>query len=81
VGDSAFGSNLHRSGGSIAFFLNSINWLIDRQQLISIPPKEVRKFKLVIQKPDLDRLFFTVVGGLPGMVALLGILVWWRRRS
>ncbi|MFP6906317.1 MAG: GldG family protein [Verrucomicrobiota bacterium] len=81
VGDSAFGSNLHRSGGSIAFFLNSINWLIDRQQLISIPPKEVRKFKLVIQKPDLDRLFFTVVGGLPGMVALLGFLVWWRRRS
>ncbi|MFT5122593.1 MAG: ABC-type uncharacterized transport system involved in gliding motility auxiliary subunit [Kiritimatiellia bacterium] len=81
VGDSAFGSNLHKSGGSTAFFLNSINWLIDRQQLISIPPKDIRKVKLLIEKPDLDRLFFTVVGGLPGMVAVFGFLVWWRRRS
>ena len=46
-GDSQFASNRVRSGGSLVFFLNAVNWLIDRDELIAIPPKPVHKMKIV----------------------------------
>ena len=79
-GDSQFASNRVRSGGSLIFFLNAINWLIERDELIAIPPKPLHKMKIVMDAHDLNKLVLAASVGLPGMVAILGALVWSRRR-
>lgn len=80
VGDSQFASNGVRSGGSLVFFLNAINWLIERDELIAIPPKPMEKMKIVMETRDLNKLVLAATMGLPGMVAILGAMVWSRRR-
>ncbi len=62
------------------FVLNSINWLVSNEKLISIPPKEVDTPYLAMtgaQKAIAAVLTLFIV---PGLVILAGGFVWWRRR-
>jgi ABC-type uncharacterized transport system involved in gliding motility auxiliary subunit len=80
LGDSQFASNKVRAGGSLVFFLNAVNWLIERDELIAIPPKPIEEMKIVMETWDLNKLILAATVGLPGMVAILGAMVWSRRR-
>ncbi len=79
-GDSDFASNAGLSGGNSDFFLNALNWLLEREQLLGISAKPVEQNRLIMTQADLRMLFWGVVAGLPGLVALVGIWVWFRRR-
>lgn len=81
IGDSDFVSNGGLMGANADFFLNAVNWLLDRDELLALSPKTLEEHRLVMDAPQLQRLFWTVVIALPALVAALGLgVAWWRRR-
>ena len=81
IGDSDFVSNGGLMGANADFFLNSVNWLLDRDELLALAPKTMDEHRLVMDAPQLQRLFWAVVVALPALVAVLGLgVAWWRRR-
>jgi len=60
--------------------LNMMNWLTSDEDLISIRPKEPEDRRLQITASGVRILFFTSVIGLPLIVILAGVSVWWKRR-
>ena len=82
VGDSDFATNqvLGGPGSDGDFFLNSINWLAQDEDQISIRPKAEASSHITLTVAQatgltwIDRLF------LPGLVIIVGISIWWKRR-
>jgi len=83
VGDSDFASNneYFAMAGGLDFFLNSVNWLLMEEDLISIRPKPPEQRNL---RPMLDRevrmVLLLSIFAIPRLVFILGLIVWWRRR-
>ena len=67
-------------GANADLFLNSVNWLLDREDLLSLSPKAMEDWRLVMDAAQLNRLFWIVVVALPGLAAALGAWATWRRR-
>ena len=63
------------------FTIAAVNWLLQREGLVGIPPRDLRMFSLSITQPQLTRLFVLTVILLPMLAAALGVFVWWRRRA
>lgn len=80
IGDSDFASNGGIMGANADLFLNSVNWLLDREELLALSPTAYEELHLVMDARQLQQLFWIVVVVLPGMVAVLGFWVAWRRR-
>jgi ABC-type uncharacterized transport system involved in gliding motility auxiliary subunit len=80
-GDSDFVSNGAMTGGNSDLFLNSLNWVLEREELMGIAPKPVEQTRLVMSRVELSLLFWTVVCVMPGFLAVAGALVWLRRRA
>jgi len=83
VGDSDFMSNnALRSGvgGNTDFFMSCMNWLLERESLLGISPKSPGTLNLDADNRQLRSAFLAIVLGVPAMVGLLGIIVWFRRR-
>ncbi len=66
----------------LEFGLNSVNWLLNREQGagVGIPPKEKKLVALTLDEDKLRKLAYAVVLGLPGIVAAFGFLSWSQRR-
>lgn len=66
--------------GNVSLFFNTLNWMLEKDQLLIIPPRPVETYQLVISQDQLRRvgLLFLAV---PGVVALLGFVVYWVRQS
>ncbi|ATC63176.1 ABC transporter [Nibricoccus aquaticus] len=82
----AFGSadfinnaNLFQRGNSI-LFISALNWLVDRDTQLSVPPRKIDKFQLSLSRQELVRLRYSLLFGLPAAAAFLGIIVYWTRR-
>ena len=60
--------------------LNSINWLVANEKLISIPPKDIVPAVLTMTERQQKLVWVLVVGVMPLLVAVCGFAVWWRRR-
>jgi ABC-2 type transport system permease protein len=56
-------------------------WLTEREALIAIPPKRLKGGNIVFTQEDLSALLFRVGVLLPGAALLLGLAVWFNRRS
>lgn len=80
IGDSQFASNGGLLGANLDFFLNCVNWLLDREALLDLAPKTLGELQLVLDARQLRRLFVALVLGLPALVAVLGLGMAWRRR-
>lgn len=82
-GNYAFLSNdgLRVSEAGLDFAINSLNWLINREQLAGIPPKAKQAVSLSLNEKQMGRVALAVMGIIPLIAALLGTLVWWRRRN
>ncbi len=63
------------------FFRNGLNWLLDRDRLIGIPPKEVKNFTLNLTDGQESLLFILTILVIPAAAALAGACVWFVRRS
>ncbi len=65
-----------------ALFINSINWLGEREALIGIPAKPVKPTVLSIPDEQIVLLRDLWLFAIPAACAFLGFVVWWwRRRS
>ena len=81
IGNSAFAGNLFfHSLGNGDLFINSINWLTSKEDLISIRPKLSSTRLLILSQREADWILYSSVGLLPFMAAFMGLWVWWRRR-
>ena len=81
VGDSDFSNNRYTNfSGNGDFFLNTISWLAEEENLISIRPKERKNTPIQMTQPWGYTIFIMGVIVFPGLIATIGIRTWWRRR-
>ena len=80
-GDSGFVSNSGLTGGDDSLFMSSLNWLLDREQLMAIAPKAVDDTRLKLTREKIRTLFWSTIGVIPALAALLGTALWFRRRK
>jgi ABC-type uncharacterized transport system involved in gliding motility auxiliary subunit len=81
VGDSDFASNgVLGVQGNRDFFLNSVNWLAQQENLIAIRPREPEDRRLTLTADDQSRIFLLSIFVLPGLVFAAGIYSWYARR-
>ena len=78
-GDFMRDNTLTESG--LDFALAGFNWLLNREDLIGIAPKERKSFTLNLTEEQMSKIFASVVFGIPGLVALFGVFSWWQRRN
>ena len=81
VGTSRFVDNNSLSGGNLDFFMNSLNWLLQREQLVAVSPKTPEEFRLDMSSNQQRAVYALVICGMPLAVAMIGIAVWLRRRK
>ncbi|HEX8295003.1 MAG TPA: Gldg family protein [Chthoniobacteraceae bacterium] len=84
VGNSEILTNggYQQSGGAtMDLAMNALNWMLDREEIIGIPPREKKSVALSLSEKQLRNIAIAIMAVLPGTVALIGIFVGWRRRS
>jgi ABC-type uncharacterized transport system involved in gliding motility auxiliary subunit len=82
IGDSDFASNQGVGGGgsNSDFFYNTVEWLAQDENQISIRPKEQADSHIVMTEAQRSALVWIDMIFLPGIVIVSGISIWWRRR-
>ncbi|MEO8099569.1 MAG: GldG family protein [Acidobacteriota bacterium] len=81
VGTSAWiGNSGLGLGGNRDLYMNMLNWLSSDEDLIAIRPKDPEDRRLNMNARQMTVLFWGSVIGLPVLMMLAGISVWWRRR-
>lgn len=81
VGTSRFVDNGDLGGGNLDFFMNSLNWLLQREQLVAVSPKMPEEFSLDMSPNQQRAVYALVIAGMPLVVAMIGIFVWLGRRK
>ena len=66
---------------SLRLMLNAVNWSVDRDHALAIPPRTIERFQLALSASDFARLRYALLLALPGGALLLGLLVYWTRRA
>ena len=81
-GDADFASNKFVSlAGNSELMINTMNYLVGRKDLITIPEKERPADHLMLSRNQGLMLFWIPVVGIPLLVIVLGVVVWRKRRS
>ena len=83
VGDSYFVSNAAMNsgvGGNASFFLAALNWLVERESLLTVAPRPPIELRLEMNDEQWSQAFLLTVVMFPVGVLLLGIGVWLKRR-
>lgn len=65
---------------NIYFVLNAINWLVENEKLISIPPKDEMPRYMTMSNTQVKLVWALTAVVVPLLVLLAGGVVWWRRR-
>jgi ABC-type uncharacterized transport system involved in gliding motility auxiliary subunit len=63
------------------FTIACFNWLLNREDLIAVPPKQRNSFTLNLSDEQMAQILLAVVFGVPGLVAICGLAAWWQRRN
>ncbi len=80
-GDSDFAKNkFFFSSDNADLLLNSVNWLAEDYELISIRPKLIPFRELVVNQRERDFIKWSSWFVPPIIMLILSIFVWWRRR-
>lgn len=81
IGNSSFAANqwatLQRNGD---LFMNTINWLAQDEDLISIRPKNATNRRVLLTETQQRELYWLSLIFLPGLVVISGAMMWLRRR-
>ncbi len=81
IGDSDFASNgVLGVQGNRDFFMNTVNWLAQQENLIAIRPREPEDRRLTLTADQQSRIFMLSVLLIPGLVFAAGIYSWYGRR-
>jgi ABC-2 type transport system permease protein len=73
-------ANFTQTDAGIDLFLNSLNWLVDREQSITIRPKLIQETPLKVTQAIFNLYGIISVIIVPLGALALGIVVWLRRR-
>lgn len=80
-GDSDFATNKYfHSSDNADIFLNSINWLADDYELVSIRPKLTSYRELVVNSSERNFIKWSSWVIPPTIMLFFALIVWWRRR-
>jgi ABC-type uncharacterized transport system involved in gliding motility auxiliary subunit len=80
-GDSDFASNgVLGIQGNKDIFMNTLGWLSQQENLISIRPKEADDRRLTLTATQQNNITWLSLLLVPGAIFGMGILSWWRRR-
>jgi ABC-type uncharacterized transport system involved in gliding motility auxiliary subunit len=81
VGDSDFASNVAIAiSGNRDFFMNSMNWLSQQENLIAVRPRQPEDRRLTLTADQQNRIMILVLFIIPGLVFASGVYSWWKRR-
>ena len=67
--------------GVFSLVIGAVNWMADRDAELNIPPRPIERFQLLLSPRELQNLRYCLMFILPGAAALLGLVVYWTRRS
>jgi len=67
------------SGANAVFFHNLLNWMLDQEEMVNIPPRVIERHQLLISREEMREIFFRLLA-LPGGVALMGVMILLVRR-
>ncbi len=81
VGTSSFADNADLTSGNLDFFMNALNWLLKRDQLLAVGPKTPEEFRLDMTVDQVRVVYALIIIVMPLLVASLGVVVWLRRRK
>ena len=81
IGDSDFATNsfFHIMGNG-KLFLNSVNYLASKENLIGVEPRTFDKPRVNLTNRQMKGTFFLSVILIPLLLAVIGTAVWWRQR-
>jgi hypothetical protein len=81
AGDSDFATNsfFHIMGNG-NLFLNTVNYLAARQNLIGVEPRTYDLPQVNLTNRQMKGTFFLAVVLIPALLAVIGTAVWWRQR-
>jgi ABC-type uncharacterized transport system involved in gliding motility auxiliary subunit len=80
-GDSDFAANaVIANGVNKDLFVNSVGWLAESEELISIQPKGTQASPLLLTQMQQRLVFLIAVVAMPLVPLVVGVVVWWRRR-
>jgi ABC-type uncharacterized transport system involved in gliding motility auxiliary subunit len=68
------------NAGNLTLALNTLNWLVARDQALGIPPRDVEQVNLYLTRGQLGLVLFITVIGMPLAAIVLGVAMWFRRR-
>lgn len=81
IGDSDFASNAWVGQGANAdLLLNTLNWLAQDEDLISIRPKSKTNRQVTMTASQQNFLFWLMILLMPGAVIASGVFIWLKRR-
>ncbi len=82
LGDSDLATNQLVQGmpANAVLLANSLNWLAEREALLTIPPKKTENVRLNLTSGQVRTIYLTVLLLLPLLAAGLGTVVYFRRR-
>lgn len=81
-GDTDFLSNSAITiGGNNLLFSNALNWLADDEVVVDLTPRETVDRQLVVDQSQLGLLWIMTVCLGPGIMAAIGISLWYARRN
>jgi len=66
--------------GNQDLFLNAINWLASQEAFLSIRPKPPNNTPINLSETQMRAVFWSALVGLPLLIVLSGMGVWWKRR-
>lgn len=80
-GDSDFATNAQlANAGNPTLLANTMNWLVERPQLLGIGPKRPEQVRLSLTASQIRWVTFWVLLGLPGLAVAAGVWMHHRRR-
>ncbi len=83
VGDSfCFMNQMIDSVANRDFAALSVNWLLDRSQLLGgIGPRPVKEYRIVMSSAQFLAVRWMLMAGMPSIALAIGVIVWFKRRK
>ncbi len=82
VGSGSFLANAYSgNGGNLDLGVNMVNWLTHEENLITAQPRATRDSAITLSKRQLTAIIAGFLIALPLLLAAIGAVQWWRRRS
>lgn len=81
-GDSDFASNAYfNASGNGDLALNTIAWLAEQEELVSIRPRTAKARLVVLTPREVFVYFWSIVALAPVLIIVAGVVIWVRRRK